>query len=109
MDKLKPFLYRKSARQRIMLFLMAKGYDFEALASMTTLELKDISMPDDDLHISKNQVLSSIAEGDLVFAYPGGRKMGEGDFFRVLTQASMKVLGKSVSLSEFQDYINSPS
>jgi len=107
MDQLQLFLYRKSARQRIILYLMARGYRFDELSKMTADELKSIEVPNElGLCIAKNQVLSATNENNLVFSYPNGRKMGKGDFFRILTQASMKVLGRSITVGEFQSYVN---
>lgn len=107
MDRLAPFIYRKSARQRIILYLIAQGYDFETLSKLTVADLKAIHIPEtNDLCISQNQLLSALKDEDLLFTYPNGRKMGQSDFFRILTQASSTVLGKSITVDEFRIYLN---
>ncbi len=107
MDRLAPFIYRKSARQRIFLYLVSIGYNFEDLSKLTVADLKTISFPEDnDLCLSQNQLLSTLKDDEFLFTYPNGRKMGQSDFFRILTQASASVLGRSITVDEFKIYLN---
>jgi len=107
MERLKPFIYRKSARQRIIIYLISQDYSFDDLANMTVSDLKKIKLPEEnDLFQSQNQLLSTLSDNASLFTYPGGRKMCQSDFFRILTTACTNVLGKSITVDEFKIYLN---
>jgi len=107
-EKLKPFMSRKSARQRIILYMIASGHTMNNLSKMTISDFKKLDFPQEgNLNQYYDVVLCDLDdknENDTVFKYPGGRKMQNQDFYRIMTQASTAALGKSLSHKDFVAY-----
>jgi len=107
-EKLRPFFYRRSPRQRIILYLIAMGYSVPALCRFTVKELNTLKLPN-EMVIYRDQTLDLLEdEGDDAPAftyYPSGRVMKHSDFYRIVTQATEHTLGKRMSHKQFAAYV----
>lgn len=106
-DVVEKLLYRRSSRQRVILWLLASGYKVPDLVSMTRSELESVEFPD-ALENHKLAVLESVSSpaDDAVFAYPGGRKLQHSDFYRIITQATKSAFGESLNYSDFKERVS---
>jgi len=107
-ERLTPFFYRRSPRQRLILFLIAAGYSVPELCRFTVKDLKRLKLPD-EIGMYRDQTLDLLEEaGDDSPAftyYPSGRAMIHSDFYRIVSQATNQVLGNPLSHKVFAQYI----
>ncbi len=103
LERLEPFFKRKSARQRVILFLLAEGYSVGEIVRLSARELKAIDLPD-GLIIYRDELLDQLEDlKGPAFLYPGGRVMSHTDIYRILRQASTMVYERPMSVQQFQD------
>jgi hypothetical protein len=104
-ERLAPFIHRKSARQRLILYLIADGYTVGDLVRMTVAELNKISLPV-EMDVSRDEILDGRNTG-YAFVFPGGKGMLHTTYYRLLRSTSEKVLKRPMSQEKFRDYIHS--
>lgn len=107
-EKLRPFFHRRSARQRMILYLIANDYSVPTLCRFTVKELKTLTLPD-EMIICRDQTLDLLedeADDAPAFTYfPSGRVMKHSDFYRIVSQATIHVLGNPMSHKQFARYV----
>ena len=107
-NRLEPFFVRRSARQRLILYLFACGMTVPELVSFTVKDLKALELSE-ELILSRDEVLDLLPEskpGSLVFVFPRGNPMTHTDFYRIVRQAAEMVFEKPMSRQQFVEYIN---
>jgi hypothetical protein len=102
--RLAPFLHRKSARQRIILYLIASGYTVADLVKMDVPKLKSIPLSV-ELDVCRDEVLGDRKSGP-AFIFPNGKRMPHTTYYRVIRTTCVKVLNRPMSQQKFRDYIN---
>jgi hypothetical protein len=101
--RLLPFLKKKAARQRLVLYLIAEGLTVAALARMTVPELQALELGF-DMEVTRDEVLEGRQSG-LAFVYPSGRAIGAPYFYRLLRTAATVTLGHPMSQEQFRRYL----
>lgn len=105
LNRLQPFLVRKGARQKVILYLFALGYQPGELCVMKVNELKSITMPA-DIALWREQILESHTKG-LVFVYENsGKPLLHTAYYHLISQVSNKILGKTLTYKQFRAFIN---
>lgn len=74
-ERLEPFFYRKSARQRIILFLVATGVRVPELVNFTEADLAEVDLPE-DLDYCRDEIMD-YAQDDRYFVYPQSKELRE--------------------------------
>ena len=102
---LPPFFKHKSAKQRIILYLLATDFTPEAICKMTVAELKGIRVPG-YLMFDYERHLDSIdlKNGDQAFQF-SSREITIHDVYALLKSTTEKVAGKALSLSAYREYL----
>lgn len=103
-ERLQPWLFRKSARQRVILFLIADGYTVGDLTKMTVAELKQIKLPP-EIDVDRDNFLEGRTSG-AAFVYPQGNTIPHTNYYRLIRTTSVKVAGRPMSQEKFRDHIN---
>jgi len=101
--RLQPFLYRKSARQKIILYLIAAGYSVPDLIKMDVSTLRAQALPI-DLAVLMDEFLVG-RKSEPAFRYPNGKAMPHTAFYRIIRNASKKVTGKPMTQVQFRAWI----
>lgn len=104
-QRLLPFLHRKSSRQRVILFLIAKGYTIGELAALSLREARLIELPA-DIDAYRAEAFNGRKSG-LAFIYPNGNPMRLSTYHRLVRDTALKVLGRPLSQEAFREYIKS--
>lgn len=110
-DRLIPFFARRSARQRLILFLFADGKTVPDLMKFTVKDLKSLDLSD-ELTISRDEVMDKLPESKpsaLVFVFPSGKSMTHTDFYRIVRQAAENAVNKPMSRQQFLEFIQKGS
>lgn len=110
-DRLIPFLARRSARQRLILFLLADGMTVPDLVKFTVKNLKSLDLSD-ELVISRDEVLDKLPDfkpSSEVFVFPNGKSMTHTDFYRIVRQAAENAINKPMSRQQFLEFIQKGS
>ena len=105
--RLEPFFVRRSARQRLILYLFACGMTVPELVNYTVKDLSSLALPE-ELVLSRDEVLDLLQESkpsSLVFVFPRGNPMTHTDFYRIVRQAAEMVFEKPMSRQQFVAYI----
>lgn len=103
-ERLKPFLHRKSARQRVILYLIAEGYTVGELVAMSAAQLRALKLPV-ELQVARDEMLDGI-KGGKAFVYPGGKALPHTAFYRLIRVAAETAVGQPMSQETFRQYIN---
>lgn len=104
-NRLQPFLVRKGARQKVILYLLASGYQPGELCAMKAVQLKQITMPS-DIAIWREQVLECLDPKGLAFVYDNsGKALLHTAYYHLISQVSNKTLGTTLTYKEFRTYI----
>lgn len=103
-ERLAPFIHRKGARQRLILYLIADGYSVGDLVAMTIDELRKISLPE-EMEVRRDEVLNGRSSGP-AFVFPSGEKMPHTTYYRLIRTAGLKVLNRPMSQEKFRKYIH---
>lgn len=106
-QRLKPFLYRKGARQRLILYLIAEGFSVSRLVAMSVAELRALTLPV-DFEVCRDEALSACKAGDRAFCYPNGNAVPQSAYYRLIRQTAKKVLRRPMSQESFRAYMQSP-
>lgn len=101
--KLEPLLNRKSARQRLLLYLLADGMSPEDILAMDVVRLRKTNI-NNDFDVVVEQVLLEVPDG-LIFVFPGGQPLSLKRVLHVLHTTTKRHLNKSLTISEFGKYI----
>lgn len=102
-ERLQPFLHRKSARQRLILFLIADGKKVGDLVSMRTFFLKKMDLPV-EMSVNRDEALAD-SNSDMAFVYPNGKVIPHTSYYRLIRQTAEKVLDRPMSQEQFRQYI----
>lgn len=102
-QKLMPFMKKKAARQRLILYLIAEGLTVSALARLTVMELRALPL-DFDMDVTRDEVLEG-REAGLAFIYPSGRPIGAPYCYRLLRISATVVLGHPMSQEQFRCHL----
>lgn len=105
--RLAPFLVRKGARQKLILYLIAEGRTVVELVAMKISEFKKLELPD-DMAVYRDQVLDE-GKFDMAFTYPGGGHIPPTTYYRLIRETAQKVLGRPMSQAQFRKYITTGS
>ena len=103
-ERLQPFLHWKSARQRVILYLIADGYTVPDLVAMSTAVCQKLSLPD-DIAVFRDEMLVGHSH-DFAFVYPIGKPMPHTAFYRLIRTTALKVTGKPMSQETFRLFIH---
>ncbi len=101
--RLEPFFTDKRARQRLILFLIAKGYTVRELVKMKTEELRALKLPV-EMTVCRDEVLADM-EHESAFTYPKGKPLPHTYYYRLLRMTANKVIGRPMSQEMFRAYI----
>jgi hypothetical protein len=102
-QRLLPFLHRKSARQRLILYLMADGYRVVDLVAMRTFVLRELALPV-EMAVTRDEALAD-STSDMAFVYPIGKSLPHTAYYRLISQTALKVLKRPMSQEHFRAYI----
>jgi hypothetical protein len=102
-QRLVPFLHSKSARQRVILFLLAEGVAMSKLIAMSVAGLRALKLPI-PMQVYRDEMLNGHKNGP-AFLYPSGNPVRETDCRRLIHDAAEKVLGRPMSQDSFRVYI----
>lgn len=103
-ERLEPFIYRKSSRQRLILYLIADGYTVADLVNMDVPQLFSIKLPV-ELDVTRDEVLTGRTSGS-AFAYVNGKRLPHTSYYRLIRSTCEKVLKVPMSQEKFRTYIN---
>lgn len=103
LERLRPFIYRKSARQRVILFLLADGLSVGDLVRMSAAELRALTLPD-EIAADRDNLLIDVHEGP-AFVFPNGTPLQHPFYYRLVKAAALKVMGRPMSYDAFREYI----
>lgn len=103
-QRLLPFLHRKSARQRLILFLIADGYTVVDLVAMRAFALRSLELPV-EMSVYRDEALAGIKH-DKAFTYPSGKPLPHTAYYRLVRVTAEKVLGRPMSQEQFRTYIH---
>ena len=106
-QRLEPFLYRKGARQRLILFLIAEGFTVSRLVAMTVAQLRALALPV-DFEVCRDEALNARQADDRAFCYPNGATVPHSAYYRLMRQTAQKVLRRPMSQESFRAYMQSP-
>jgi hypothetical protein len=101
--RLLPFFHRKSARQRLILYLIADGYNVADLVAMRTFALKQIKLPV-EMRVYRDEVVAEFPY-DMAFTYPNGKVKPHTSYYRLIRETAMKVLKRPMSQEQLRLYI----
>jgi len=104
-QRLEPFLHRKSARQRLILYLLAEGYTVGRLVKMSVSAMRALRLPI-EMQVCRDEVLEGLSSGH-AFLYPNGKPLPHTAYYRIVRGAAEKVLGRPMSQELFRAYIKS--
>ena len=104
-QRLKPFLHRKSARQRVILYLLAEGFTVGQLVAMSVSALRTLKLPI-EMQVRRDEVLEGRSSGR-AFLYPNDMPLPHTAYYRIVRGAAEKVLGRPMSQEQFRAYIKS--
>jgi ABC-type antimicrobial peptide transport system permease subunit len=104
-QRLLPFFHRKSARQRVILFLIAEGYTVGELVAMRTFALRHLKLPT-EMSVYRDEALADYLQ-DMAFTYPNGKVIPHTSYYRLIRETAKKVLDKPMSQEQFKKYIKS--
>ena len=107
MERLAPFLYRKSTRQRIILYLLGAGYTVPELVRVTVSDLMAMKMPG-EMAAYRDELVET-AECEMAFCYPNGKPMQHNDFYTLLRRLPKPKNGSLFSQTSFKNYIQTGS
>ncbi|KAF0190536.1 MAG: hypothetical protein FD165_2617 [Gammaproteobacteria bacterium] len=105
--RLEQFFTRKSARQRLVLYLIASGRHVPDLVSFTVGDLVSIKFPK-EMTLWRDEVLDLLqdkAPSSPAFVFPSGKPMHHTDFYRIVRRAANAALKRPISSQEFWNYI----
>lgn len=103
-ERLLPFLHRKSARQRIGLYLLGiEGYTVPDLVKMTIAEIRAIRLPV-EMTVYLDEMLDERKSG-LAFVYPNGQAVPYTGWHRLVRSAAKKAIGRPMSAQQFRAYM----
>ena len=100
-------MHRKSARQRVILFLIASGYTVADLVAMSLADARKIKLPA-DIDVYRAEAFNGRKTG-LAFIYPNGNPMRLSTYYRLVRETTLKVTGRPMSQDAFRVYIVSSS
>ena len=100
-----PFLHRKSARQKIIIFLIADGYTVPDLLKMQAKDLRGLCLPV-DIAVLVDELLEGRKSGS-AFVYPTAGAIPYSAFHRLIRETTGKVLGrgKTMSPQKFRQWV----
>ena len=102
-ERLNEFTFHKHARQRVLLYLLSDGYSIQDVIDIKVSTLKSL-----DLHseydLFREEMLESCDSG-LAFKYPGGKEFKTQDVYRIIRQATSRVMDRPLKLVEFKEYV----
>lgn len=107
LERLAPFVHRKSARQRLILYLLADGYSVADLTKMDVATLRAITLPL-EMDVRRDEILSGRHDG-YAFVYDNGSRLPHTNYYRLVRQTAEKVLRRPMSQEKFRSYINKPA
>ena len=99
--RLQPFLHRKSARQKIIPYLIAAGYSVPDLIKMNVPTLRALPI---DLADLTDEVLEGRKNGP-AFQYPGGKEIPHTAFYRSIRTAAKRATGKPMTQVQFRAWL----
>ena len=102
-QRLLPFLHRKSARQRLILYLLAEGYTVGQLVAMRTSDLRGLNLPI-EISVCRDEALDDMKQ-DRAFNYPNGKLIPHTAYYRLVRTTAQKVLDRPMSQEQFRRYI----
>lgn len=101
--RLKLFLHRKSARQKVIIYLIAAGYTVPELIRLDVRDVRGLALPI-DLAVLTEEFLEGRKSGP-AFQYPGGKAMPHTAFYRLIRSTSQKVTGKPMTQEQFRGWL----
>lgn len=104
-QRLEPFLHRKSARQRVILYLLAEGFTVGQLVKISVPALRTLKLPI-EMQVCRDEMLEGRSRGN-AFLYPNGTPLPHTAYYRIVRGAAEKVLGRPMSQELFRAYIKS--
>lgn len=103
-QRLKPFLHRKSARNKIILYLLAEGYTVGELRRLDVASLRKLSLPT-ELLAARARIVRGRA-GGCAFVYKKSKKaLPYTDYYRLLRIAGEHALGRRMSCEKLRRYL----
>lgn len=107
MQRIEPFFVKARARQRVLLTLIANGHDVRELEKWTLHDLKQADLPV-FLSVYRQQILEEAGAGGEqrpAFAYPNGAAFKSYDIYRIIRQATKRVMGEEAGPAELRAYV----
>ena len=102
-ERLQPFLHWKTARQRVILYLIANGYDVADLVAMRAIALRKLSLQD-EIAVFRDEALLGHSH-DFAFVYPNGKILPKSAMYKLIRDTALKVTGKPMSQETYRKYI----
>ena len=104
--QLEPYLKHKSAKAKVVLYLLAKGYDYQMISDLKIKDLREmINNASNIIQLPIKELLEEVSNRediDNVFTYDNGRRFGKEEAKRILYSSTSKVDGEKKTISEFR-------
>jgi hypothetical protein len=100
-QRLEPFLHRKSARQRLILFLIADGYTVVDLVGMRAFTLHTLKLPI-EMSVYRDEALANHTNS-MAFIYPNDKPLPHTAYYRLVRDFTLRTLKLPIEMSVNRD------
>lgn len=104
--RLQPFLRFRSARQRVILYLVAAGYTVGDITRLTRKELFKLPVHI-DVSVWRDEMQEENKNSLLAFVFPSGKPLTHTYLYRVIRAAAMKAVGRPMSQEQLRHFVRS--
>lgn len=104
--RLQGFLHRRSARQRVILYLLADGHTVADLVRMTVERLRARRLPT-EIAVARDEFLAGRTRGPAFRFEPSRTPLPHNAFYRIVRSAACAAVGYPMSQEGFRAHIQS--
>jgi len=101
--RLQPFLHRKGAQSKVIIYLIIAGYDVPDLIRMDAPTLRRLALPI-DLAVLVDELLNTREKGP-AFLTKKGKAIPYTYYYRLVRETTIKVLKKPLKIDQFRAWI----
>ena len=106
-SRLQPFLRFRSARQRVILYLIAAGYTVGDITRMTRKELFKLSVHV-DVSVWRDEMQEGFKNSVIAFVFPSGKPLTHTYIYRLIRAAALKAVGRPMSQEQLRTFLRRP-
>lgn len=104
--RLQPFLRFRSARQRVILYLIAAGYTVGEITRFTRKDLFKLPVHV-DVSVWRDEMQEEDKDSLLAFVFPSGKPLTHTYLYRLIRASAMKATGRPMSQEQLRMFIRS--